>query len=172
MKYPAEVHGRGGVLHRDVKYSDLVHCHSDSQDFPPFIGLYGYDSISYASNRRTSILGGLWAGFRYIEKTQEVWFSPLSLHEVQHVMTVPSAGKEKHEEALFEDHHAQFVARVWIIRDGQTVPPDEVHHRWTKVRKWVAGDNALVYHQWAIWAAVWEMIEGQAIGRAPYTLRL
>lgn len=87
-------------------------------------------------------------------------------------MTVPSAGRDKNDEEIFENHHARFVARVWIIRDGQTAPPNRAHHRWIKVEKCVEGDPKWMIALWLTWSAVWKTVETQVEGGAPYTLRL
>ncbi|KAF4993172.1 hypothetical protein FGRMN_6657 [Fusarium graminum] len=87
------------------------------------MGLSGYEGT-------LDVKGGFWPGFKYFDDTGEVWFTPLTWHEVCHVMMVPLADGGK--EMLYEDHHAQFVARIWIIRDSRTGPPDE--QRWEKVK--------------------------------------
>ncbi|KAM0209456.1 hypothetical protein ACHAQI_006505 [Fusarium lateritium] len=128
------------------------------------IGLHGYTP-------EKAMLGGFWAGFRYFEESEEVWFSPLSWYEVRDIMMKPATSKTVGEEALYEDHHAQFVARVWIIRSGQAAPKDEPHHRWVKVSfKW-AQDPDWAYKIWITWEAIWRVVEGQTYGQEIYTLQ-
>ncbi|KAM0216597.1 hypothetical protein ACHAQD_007832 [Fusarium lateritium] len=128
------------------------------------IGLHGYTP-------EKAMLGGFWAGFRYFEESEEVWFSPLSWYEVRDIMMKPATSKTVGEEALYEDHHAQFVARVWIIRSGQAAPKDEPHHRWVKVNfKW-AQDPDWAYKIWITWEAIWRVVEGQTYGHELYTLQ-
>ncbi|KAF4431029.1 hypothetical protein FACUT_8702 [Fusarium acutatum] len=92
----------------------------------PFIGLYGY-------SRGTRSLGGKWAGFRYYTQTHKVQFSPLAWHEVEPIVhrlgydTAPGR-------PLPSGADPQFVARVWMIREGDE-PKDEPHHCWIDVKE-------------------------------------
>ncbi|KAF5672671.1 hypothetical protein FCIRC_8375 [Fusarium circinatum] len=92
----------------------------------PLIGLYGY-------SRGTRSLGGKWAGFRYHTKTHKVQFSPLAWHEVEPIVHRlgydPAYGRP-----LANGADPQFVARVWMIRDGDE-PKDEPHHCWIEVKE-------------------------------------
>ncbi|KAF5624320.1 hypothetical protein F52700_9486 [Fusarium sp. NRRL 52700] len=97
----------------------------------PLVGLYGYDKTE-------TIRGGFWAGFLYYQRKKEVWFSPLSALEVRDVTTVLVV--DKPERKLFEGTHSDFVARVWIIRKDQDLPPAQPHHRWVKVKSDQPGD--------------------------------
>ncbi|KAH7260752.1 uncharacterized protein BKA55DRAFT_686334 [Fusarium redolens] len=93
---------------------------SDRPGSIPYIGRYGYE-------RSKGIVGGHWAGFKYFHETQEVYFAPLSWDEVKPLAIGPY-GKNG-AEAFFHNHTPQFVAKVWIIRQGTTVPKG-----WVKVR--------------------------------------
>ncbi|KAG5742959.1 hypothetical protein H9Q70_014325 [Fusarium xylarioides] len=92
----------------------------------PFIGLYGY-------SRGTRSLGGKWAGFRYYTQTQKVQFSPLAWYEVEPIVHRlgydPSPGRPLPGAA-----DPQFVARVWMIKEGDE-PKDEPHHCWIDVKE-------------------------------------
>jgi hypothetical protein len=131
---------------------------------PLQIGLHGHTASG-------DMLGGLWAGFRYFEDSHEVWFSPLTWYEVRDIMMVPTTSTTGDEEALFEEHHSQFVARIWIIRSGQAAPKDEPHHRWTKVEyRYGGGDPQWAYKMHLTWEAIWRMVEEQTYGQELYTL--
>ncbi|KAF5662669.1 hypothetical protein FHETE_7775 [Fusarium heterosporum] len=128
----------------------------------PYIGLYGYEGS-------LDTKGGYWPGFKYFDATGEVWFTPLTWHEVCHVTMVPLAGDDG-EETLYEDHHAQFIARIWIVRDSQTGPPDEA--RWKRVKKWEPGMPGWVCAVEMIWLAICQKVERQRWGRVSYKLRV
>ncbi|KAG9502222.1 hypothetical protein J7337_005047 [Fusarium musae] len=92
----------------------------------PFIGLYGY-------SRGTRSLGGKWAGFRYHARTHKVQFSPLAWYEVEPIVHRlgydPEPGRR-----LPGGADPQFVARVWMIKEGDE-PKDEPHHCWIDVKE-------------------------------------
>lgn len=130
----------------------------------PMIGLHGH---TWGGD----MFGGIWSGFRYFEETQEVWFSPLTWYEVRDIMMVPATSTTCDEEALFEEHHAQFVARIWIIRSGQAAPKDEPHHRWAKVNYMEGKEPEWAYKMLFTWEAIWRLVDAQTYGRELYTLR-
>ncbi|KAF5634709.1 hypothetical protein F52700_5902 [Fusarium sp. NRRL 52700] len=115
-----------------ISQPEDIHPHVNPRDIfihqqhRPFIGLYGY-------SRGTRSLGGKWAGFRYHTKTQRIQFSPLAWHEVEPIVHRlgydPSPGRPLANEA-----DPQFVARVWMIREGDE-PKDEPHHFWIDVKE-------------------------------------
>ncbi|KAJ4264514.1 hypothetical protein NW762_005716 [Fusarium torreyae] len=121
-------------------------------------------------------------GFRYFEDKGEIWFTPLAWYEVRDFMRVPIYGDgdndgDKDDSSLFDPEwmslrcDAEFVARVWIIRNGEP-SPDEAHHRWVKVKEWVEGDPDWVYGIEVMWKVVWLRVEQQRQGKARFQLRL
>jgi hypothetical protein len=84
------------------------------------IGRYGYE-------RGHGIVGGLCAGFKYFHETKEYNFAPLSWTDVEPLVMGPYG--ENGAGAPFDDHTPQFVAKVWIIRQGTTAPKG-----WIKVQ--------------------------------------
>ncbi|KAG4263608.1 hypothetical protein FPRO04_11695 [Fusarium proliferatum] len=111
---PEDLHPRVGEHGAFIQPNDL-----------PFIGLHGY-------SRGTRSLGGKWAGFRYHTRTEKVQFSPLAWHEVEPIIDqlgdAPSAGQS------LPNGHPQFIARVWMISEGDE-PKDEPHHCWIDVKE-------------------------------------
>ncbi|CZR44565.1 uncharacterized protein FPRO_14318 [Fusarium proliferatum ET1] len=129
----------------------------------PLVGLYGYDKTE-------TTRGGFWAGFLYYQLKKEVWFSPLSALEVRDATTVPVA--DKPERKLFEGTHSDFVARVWIIRGDQDLPPAQPHHRWVKVKSDQPGDPRYTGEIELMWSIVVDRVLGQTQGETPYELRV
>lgn len=111
---PEDLHPHVGEYGAFIQHNDL-----------PFIGLHGY-------SRGTRSLGGKWAGFRYHTETKKVQFSPLAWHEVEPIIDqlgdAPSAGQS------LPNGHPQFIARVWMIREGDELK-DEPHHCWMDVKE-------------------------------------
>ncbi|KAM0234368.1 hypothetical protein ACHAP5_010090 [Fusarium lateritium] len=147
------------LLNSKIKHQWKIWCFESLK-----IGLHGY-------TLEKAMLGGFWAGFRYFEESEEVWFSPLSWYEVRDIMMKPATSKTDGEEALYEDHHAQFIARVWIIRSSQAAPKDEPYHRWVKVNYRGAMDHGWAYKTWITWEAIWRVVENQTYGQELYTLQ-
>ncbi|KAF5679445.1 hypothetical protein FHETE_862 [Fusarium heterosporum] len=101
-------------------------------NYKPRIGLYGF-------SRGTMSQGGLWAGFRYYTDTGEVYFTPLSWSEVEHIvhrLSVPQGPVR----VLPGNQDPQLIARLWIVRPSDKVPPNKPHHCWLKVKQWEEGD--------------------------------
>ncbi|KAF4480054.1 hypothetical protein FAGAP_12212 [Fusarium agapanthi] len=128
----------------------------------PLVGLYGYDKTE-------TTRGGFWAGFLYYQLKKEVWFSPLSALEVCDATTIPVANKP--ERKLFEGTHSDFVARVWIIRKDQDLPPAQPHHRWVKVKSDQPGDPRYSGEIELMWSIVVDRVLRQTQGETPYELR-
>ncbi|KAF5533032.1 hypothetical protein FMEXI_12115 [Fusarium mexicanum] len=128
----------------------------------PLVGLYGYDKTE-------TTRGGFWAGFLYYQLKKEVWFSPLSALEVRDATTVPVV--DKPERKLFEGTHSDFVARVWIIRKDQDLPPAQPHHRWVKVKSDEPGDPRYTGQIELMWSIVVDRVTRQTQGETPYELR-
>ncbi|KAG5799737.1 hypothetical protein H9Q69_001248 [Fusarium xylarioides] len=129
----------------------------------PLVGLYGYDKTE-------TTRGGSWAGFLYYQLKREVWFSPLSALEVRDATQVPVV--DKPERKLFEGTHSDFVARVWIIRQDQDLPPAQPHHRWVKVKSDQPGDPRYTGEIELMWSIVVHNVLEQTQGETPYELRV
>ncbi|KAF9774014.1 hypothetical protein IL306_008066 [Fusarium sp. DS 682] len=86
---------------------------SDRLGSIPYIGRYGYE-------RSHGIVGGHWAGFKYFQETQEVFFAPLSWTDIEPLVMGPYGANGA--EAVFDNHTPQFVAKIWIIREGTSIP--------------------------------------------------
>jgi hypothetical protein len=134
---------------------------TDPSDRPgsiPYIGRYGYE-------RSHGIVGGYWAGFKYFHENKEVYFAPLSWDEVKPLAMGPYG--ENGAEAFFHNHTPQFVAKVWIIRQGTTAPKG-----WIKVPD-VSPSGPIWRHQllrtWKSVRHTFETIEDSPPNR-PYSL--
>ncbi|KAF4944512.1 hypothetical protein FGADI_12630 [Fusarium gaditjirri] len=106
----------------------------------PYIGRYGYE-------RSHGIVGGHWAGFKYVQHTQEAYFAPLSWNDVKPLVIGPFG--ENGTEALANNHTPQFVVKIWIIREEVAIPPG-----WIKVSD--VGPSGPIWKQtlWKTWEIV------------------
>ncbi|SCV45366.1 uncharacterized protein FFB14_08612 [Fusarium fujikuroi] len=86
--------------------SEKPYMHPDApilEEAMPYVGHWGYEHSPGA-------IGGYWASFQYFEKTNDVYFAPLSWMEVELLVKGPF-GKNGRE-ALYEDHTPRFVAKL------------------------------------------------------------
>ncbi|KAF5611752.1 uncharacterized protein FSUBG_2189 [Fusarium subglutinans] len=124
----------------------------DNRAFIPYIGFYGYD-------RGQCSMGGNWAGFRYFEETGAVFFTPLSWDDVEPLVVGPHG--ENGEKAPWNEHHPQFVARVWIIRKGESVPEGQGQYGWMRVEEVMDGDPEWKQQLKSTWMMVRDTFEAE-----------
>ncbi|KAF4997546.1 hypothetical protein FGRMN_3751 [Fusarium graminum] len=89
-------------------------------NFKPRTGFYGF-------SRGTISQGGYWAGFRYYTDTEEVYFTPLSWPEVEHIVHRLSAPQGP-VRVLSDNQDPQLVARLWIVRPSDKITHYKPHH--------------------------------------------
>ncbi|KAK7413195.1 hypothetical protein QQX98_007919 [Neonectria punicea] len=80
----------------------------------PNIGFHGY-------SKGWNSMGGQWA----------VEFSALAYSDVESVLRKSNPALEV-DGNMYMRHHPQFIAKVWIVKEGQD-PVSEPHHHWTEV---------------------------------------
>ncbi|KAF5547460.1 hypothetical protein FMEXI_5156 [Fusarium mexicanum] len=136
--------------------------YNDNPAFIPYIGFYGYD-------RGQCSMGGNWAGFRYFEETGAVFFTPLSWDDVEPLVVGPHG--ENGEEAPWNEHHPQFVARVWIIRKGESVPEGQGQYGWMRVEEVMDGDPEWKQQLKSTWMMVRDTFEAEYHHNCGYEFR-
>ncbi|KAF4450959.1 hypothetical protein F53441_6020 [Fusarium austroafricanum] len=129
----------------DVEMSEAA----DPRCCIPYIGFYGYD-------RGQASMGGNWAGFRCFEETNEVYFTPLAWTDVEPLVMGPHG--ENGREAVWDEHHPQFVARLWIIRKGQSVPEGQGQYAWMRVDEASQDDPDWKHQLMNTWKVVWSTL--------------
>ncbi|KLO85621.1 uncharacterized protein LW93_14236 [Fusarium fujikuroi] len=113
----------------------------------PYVGHWGYEHSPGA-------IGGYWASFQYFEKTNDVYFAPLSWMEVE--LLVKGPFRKNGREALYEDHTPRFVAKLRIVRQGTTPPTG-----WIKVEQERPGDPKWKHQLLNTWKSVWYTLTGR-----------
>ncbi|KAF5682321.1 hypothetical protein FDENT_7723 [Fusarium denticulatum] len=136
--------------------------HNDNRAFIPYIGFYGYD-------RGQCSMGGNWAGFRYFEETGAVFFTPLSWDDVEPLVVGPHG--ENGEKAPWNEHYPQFVARVWIIRKGESVPEGQGQYGWMRVEEVMDGDPEWKQQLKSTWMMVRDTFEAEYHHNCGYEFR-
>ncbi|KAF4995406.1 hypothetical protein FGRMN_5190 [Fusarium graminum] len=125
-------HNHGILADTGIRWNNLDQSIDDlDRLYTPMIGFYGY-SLGYRSR------GGHWAGFRYRLETEEVEFSPLSWFEVQPYV-------ESHKLSFFRSnvgntYPPKFIAKLWIIRPGDSEPETQHHYCGIPVEEPTEGD--------------------------------
>ncbi|KAF5963590.1 hypothetical protein FBULB1_13288 [Fusarium bulbicola] len=136
--------------------------HVDNRAFIPYIGFYGYD-------RGQCSMGGNWAGFRYFEETGAVFFTPLSWDDVEPLVVGPHG--ENGKKAPRNEHHPQFVGRVWIIRKGESVPEGQGQYGWMPVEEVMDGDPEWKQQLKSTWMMVRDTFEAEYHHNCGYEFR-
>ncbi|KAF9774015.1 hypothetical protein IL306_008067 [Fusarium sp. DS 682] len=160
-----ENHGPIGVPYNFCEdYDAEVPEGVDPRSCIPYIGFYGYD-------QGQASMGGNWAGFQYFEETGEVYFTPLSWTHVEPLVTGPYG--ENGKETVWDEHHPQFVARVWVIRKGGCVSVEDGLGQYSWILVEEAGDEDPEWkHQLMnTWKAVWLTLHEGFTHKYTYTFR-
>ncbi|KAF5661718.1 hypothetical protein FCIRC_11744 [Fusarium circinatum] len=144
------------------RFRDILPCMKDNRAFIPYIGFYGYD-------RGQCSMGGNWAGFRYFEETGAVFFTPLSWDDVEPLVVGPHG--ENGEKGPWNEHHPQFVARVWIIRKGESVPEGQGQYGWVRVEEVMDGDPEWKQQLKSTWMMVRDTFESEYHHNCGYEFR-
>ncbi|KAF5238717.1 hypothetical protein FANTH_10215 [Fusarium anthophilum] len=101
--------------------------------------------------------------------TDEVFFTSLSWDDVEPLVVGPHG--ENGEKAPWNEHHPQFVARVWIIRKGQSVPEGQGQYGWMRVEEVMDGDPEWKQQLKSTWMMVRDTFEAEYHHNCGYEFR-
>lgn len=92
-------------------------------------------------SRDSTSHGGFWFGFRFYTDTCKAEFSPLSWDEVKDTTLACQTTYNGHRNRDVKTHFPEMVVKVFIIRPGQVPWPQESHHAWEEIPKWVNDEH-------------------------------